>query len=413
MYSSVSLSLAYHNGDPGCLPAYSKLRVLSKSRRLRLYPKSVTVENYTLSGQGRRHRTVGNSEITDEVRRVCDSIFDELDSPYMDKDEMESWHDKVGGSEVGAANCLLLTLLPNVKSVFVWENDHFYSEMANIIHKISKTNEKASRQIWETLSLVKLQEVNIYSLGSSGRDTGKSGVMEAFMTLPSLRTVRGRHLGPGYTFDRWIYPDHCSNVTELHFRGCTLPVRHLARLFRYLKTLRIFSYDHSRIAEDPAEKYGPRELINTLCSFAGKTLTFLNYTSDARDKLRDHRKPSTATLHNFEALKTLRISRVILIAKRPPQRLVSELPSSLEELELVDPISAVEAEQMIEALLAMKQERFPNLRLIVFEGAIPFIADRIAAYERTGLVLDWRDIGADKIQKTGQDWLGGIKCERG
>ena len=123
--------------------------------------------------------------------------------------------------------------------------------------------------------------------------------------------------------------------------------------------------------------------------------------------------PNAGTLRSFEVLKTLRISRVILIVKGAPRTLVDELPSSLEELELVDPISATEARQMFEGMLATKQKRLPKLRLVVFEGAIPFDEEVIAAYERMGLVLDWRDTGTNRIQKTARAWLGGIECLRG
>ena len=117
-------------------------------------------------------------------------------------------------------------------------------------------------------------------------------------------------------------------------------------------------------------------------------------------------------LHKFKALKTLRISRVLLITRGIPRRLVDELPSSLEELELVERISAAEAQQMLDGMLATKRERCPNLRLIVFEGAIPLNQDQIVAYERTGLVLDRGNTDTNTIMKTGQKWLGGIECER-
>ena len=162
-------------------------------------------------------------------------------------------------------------------------------------------------------------------------------------------------------------------------------MKHLARLFRYVEALRIFNYDHFRTRETPGEDYGSAVLISALCLYAEKTLTFLKYTSDADDEIGDSRTPCASGLCRFETLKTLRISRVALIVKRRPQRLVDELPSSLEQLELVDPISTMEAEQMLKDLLARKQERLPNLRLLVYEGAVPFDDEAIAACEREGL----------------------------
>ena len=92
---------------------YESLRVLSESRHLRLYPRYVQIFKCSILDEyfgGGRNTEV----IRTEVRRVCDSIFDKLDSPYMNKSEMKTLLDKIVAAEEGAANSLLLTLLPNV-----------------------------------------------------------------------------------------------------------------------------------------------------------------------------------------------------------------------------------------------------------------------------------------------------------
>ena len=279
----------WNEGHTMCLVAYCKLRDMSESRRLRLYPRSIRIGNYTVSDQDRETNRLRHPEyvwsrstqVMDKVRGISDSIFNNLDSPCVDMDEMKAWRKKIGDGEVGAANCLLLTLLPNVERIDVDELDRSHSEMSDMIYKISKTNEDVSSMIWEKLSLVKLQEVHVHSLACLGGATTQSRVLEACMTLPSLRIVRGTQLGRRYKFNEWIYPDRCSNVTELHFRGCTLAVKHLACLFKHLKSLQIFSYDHFRLPETPGKEYGPDELIDALCLYAKTTLTFFNYTSDA------------------------------------------------------------------------------------------------------------------------------------
>lgn len=422
-YSTFFPGLMSNTGYEKSLAGLYKLHNLAQSRRLQLYPKLVQLKSYRpwhmywfSDPDWRRAKSVEGIQVMGKVRSICNDILNEVDSPYISKLEMKSWCNKTGAGDLRAANCVLLTLLPNVERIFVLEIDFTTRNMSDMIYRISQTNRRASSLLWtelSELSLVKLQEVTIHSFFLRGGATRYSGVLEAFMTLPSLHIVRGNCLGRIYVFKKSDdYPDHYSNVDEFHFRNCTLAVFDLASLFSYVKTLRIFSYDHSRVPEAPGKEYGPDALINALRSSAEETLTFLNYTSDAKDAVCDHRMPGAGTLSSFKALKTLRISRVILIAQKAPQRLVDELPSSLEELELVDPISTMEAEQMLEGMLAMKKERLPNLRLIVFEGAIPFDDEAIAAYECMGLVLDWRDMGTNRIQKTCQTWLGGIECMR-
>ena len=152
--------------------------------------------------------------------------------------------------------------------------------------------------------------------------------------------------------------------------------------------------------------------IQSLYSCAEDTLAFLNYTSDAADDIGDHRESDCSMLHKFKALKILRISRVLLISRGSLRRLIDELPSLLEELEIVERISAAEAQQTLDGMLAMKRVRYPNLRLITFEGVIPLDHDQIVAYERTGLVLDRRNTDTNTMMKTGQKWFEGIECER-
>ena len=395
--------LAPYYSESEQIAFYSSLRDPSMSKFFQPYPKEVEVENF-LSGAIPRSK-----EVTEDVRRICDSIFQELDSPYMD----ETWHSNIYKFGVGSATCLLLTLLPNVRNMTVWDwgGLQYDNQLGDMIEKISKTNDGASQQIQGKLSLLRLQEADIrWRL----RPVWQTSALEAFMSLPSLKVIRGRNLAPDHICRMRTYPDHFSNVTQFHFRRCALPEWYFAALVRRPKALQVFSYDHFQRAETETRglNYRPDKHIQSLYTCAEETLAFLNYTSDAADEIGDHREPDSSMLHNFKALKILRISRVLLIAGGIFRRLVDELPSSLEELELVEPLSAAEAQRMLDGMLAMKRGRCPNLRLIVFEVVIPLDQVQIEAYERTGLVLDRRNIIANTIMKTGQKWLGGIECER-
>ena len=327
----------------------------------------------------------------------------------MDKGDIETWHSIFGRSEIGSTNCLLLTLLPNVRNIIVWENNRSSGEMGNMIDTISKTNDGASQQIWGKLSLLRLRDADFR--WRSG-PVWQTSALEALMSLPSLEVIRGRSLVPSHNFRMRTYPDHLSNVPQFHFRSCALPEWYLAVLVRRPRALQVFSYDHCQSAEIRGHDYRPDEHMESLYSCAEETLAFLEYTSDAVEDVGDYCKLKLGTLHRFKALKTLRISRVLLIAEGNARRLVDELPSSLEELELVEPISATEAQQVLDGMLAMKRERYPNLRLIVFEDVIPLDHDQIVAYERVGLVLDRRNTDTNRMMKNGQEWLGGIKCGR-
>lgn len=405
-YSRLHFSLFWDTND-GTLDD-SIICDMVESRRLRLYPEFVTVEDYKFPS---RHSTSMHRYTRREIVGTSNGILKDLESPYIDRDEMVAWYSRIRNGKGRIGNIKLLTLLPNLKHICIWDHGDMDSDFSNMIYDISRINQETFSPCWEKFSLMKLHEVSILSDYRIGPAVNSIRVLEAFMTLPSLQIVRGTHLGAGYTFDTFD-PDYCSNVTEIHFRDCTLSTTQLENLFRHLKALKVFSYDHASIWRGPRKCHVPGQLLDALCRYAKKTLIFLNYTADSIDDIEDHRVPYAATPRSFEALKRLRISRLILITKAAPRPLVDDLPCSLEELELVSSFNTTEAEQMFEGMLVMKRERCPNLRLVVFENAVPFDDEVVTAYERIGLVLDWRDTGTNRTQKAGQNWLGGIECLR-
>ena len=413
---SIYTKLGYHFSWHGFLSPgtsdYERLRILSESRHLQQYPRSVHIFNTPILDEDVRNEKK-DSMIRSEVRRICDSIFNKLDSPYMDKSEMKTLLDKIVAPEVGAANSMLLTLLPNVKRIDLCEYDHHDSTMRDVVSRISQTNEKTTCSTQANLSLVKLEELYVQPKKSGGRN--ESGTLEAFMTLPSLRVVRGCDLTRNYTFSNWPCPDQCSNVTELHFHRCALAVPDLACLFKHLKALHVFSYDHIRYREDRTKEYGARALISELYTHAGNTLTFLNYTTDDHSAhfSNNPRVSQPYTLSKFAALKTLRISGTTLLDRHHnPHQLIKQLPPSLEELEIVQVLPRSEATIMFDGMLSMNKTLLPSLRLVVFECFIPFDNEEIAAYERVGVVLDHRDDDTYRIQKSAKMWLRGVQCRR-
>lgn len=389
IYGNMSFDFVWNGFHSQELSEYQKVLVLSENQRLRHYPRSAQILNKR-NWVRRGNRT---KESEREVRRVCDSILNNIDSPYKGKSEMKVLRDKMVAGDVGAANSLLLTLLPNVERIHLCEHKKYYhTDMIDMLLNISVVNKEAPLWMQEKLSLVKLKEITIQSLvPHSGT---KIATLEAFMSLPSLRIVRGFELTGNHGFSEWLYPEHRSNVTELHFRQCNLAVTDLARLFKHLQALRVFSYDHFQTDQLQTKTYDVDALINELYTYAGKSLTYLNYTTNtpAPSDGPDLWVSQLDTLSKFSGLKMLRISRALMfIQDRIPLHLISYLPPSLEELELVGVVFWDEAMVMFNGMLSMKQTLLPNLRLVVFNPFIPFDDEEIAAYERVGLALDQRN----------------------
>ena len=407
VYNKIDFDFVWNDSHSRDLPRDQKLLVLSESQRLRRYPRIVCMLSTTnWVRRGERARVFKT-----EVSRVCDSIFNKFGSPYVDKSEMKNLLNKMVAGDVGAANSMLLTLLPNFERIHLYEYNHHDSEIIDMLSKISATNEKASSWMQENLSLVKLEEVTIQSM-VPGNST-EIGTLEAFMTLPSLRVVRGFGLKGNYTSGDWICPEQCSNVTELHFRQCTLAVTELARLFKHLKALRIFNYSHIQSRQEPRKEYGAGALINELYTHSRESLTYLNYTNTLAPRSGgDARVIQPGTLSKFTALKTLRISLATMLDESYlPQQLINHLPPSLKKLEIANLLSEDQATMMFYGMLSSKQTLLPKLRLIVFDSVIPFDDKTVAAYERAGVVLDQRDRRTNMILKRGKMWLSGVECD--
>ena len=62
---------------------------------------------------------------------------------------------------------------------------------------------------------------------------------------------------------------------------------------------------------------------------------------------------------------------------------------------------------MLDGMLETKQERLPNLELILFHHSMPLHEEAILACQRIGLALDWIESGVGKGHKTGRSvrWI--------
>ena len=435
-WSNLSFSFGCYRKDEECLEAFYKLREIAKNRRLRRYPKHVTIKGrveFPFSPDDQLDKQ-------DDIIQACDKIFQDLQSPYINGDEMKAWYKRLIDTGVTAesidttpatANSLLLTLLPNVERISILWLAELSVEMANIIRTISIVNRDAPSFIENRLSLTKLSELDLRSHNLGDDAPEATGILEAFMTLPSLQILRLGALDRHYKIDTFLHSTPHSNIREIHCLHCALSATQLACLLDRVECLRVFSYDqHAAYFGGPVSKeIGPAALLSVVFQHAKTSLTYLNYDTKAKtrtpkvehgDVTHVDKLGPAGSFRGYEALKTLRLSRAILledVEKEDSKKLVDKLPTSLEELELVGVISPEEAQVLFEGLLEMKRERLPNLKYVVFDRQIPFDEEIVMAYERAGLILDWRitnhkDIRDGRFYKTDGLWLGGIERMR-
>lgn len=239
IWSSLSFSFQCCRKDAECLDAFCKLREIATNRRLGRYPKDVTI-------QGRNCRLIPpvQHELQDEILQACAKIFQDLDSPYINQDEVKAWHKRLIDDGVtsdyshntsATANPLLLILLPNVERILIPWLDQLSAEMSNIIRTISTVNRDAPSFMKNRLSLTKLSELDLRFHNRGDDANGATGVLEAFMTLPSLRTLRLVSLGPSYEMNNFLDCTPPSNLTVISFNQCELNATQLARLLDHVK----------------------------------------------------------------------------------------------------------------------------------------------------------------------------------
>lgn len=428
-WSDLFFSVARRFPDAELLETFFKLRDIVTNRRLQRYQKKVTIHDRFYLGH--RVSPFVALDIQDEVVQACGIIMEDFESPYISKGEINAKYNNLINAEAevpcndldnsATAKSLLLNFLPNVERISICYMAQLSTEMAGMIHIISKINRDAPPFMRNRLSLTKLNAIEVETCNWLSGQKVDTGVLEAFMTLPSLRELRLTSVGPNCTFNKWLDPSTRSNVTDIHCAHSCLSTTQLTLLLDHMGCLRIFNYDHadhpSHVFRGPLQKeVSPGAVLEVVLTYARTSLTYLNCSTGSRDT---NTVGSVASFRGFEVLKTMRLSKVILledIEEKIPKKLVDELPASLEELEFVEEVTPEEAQSMFVGMLESKQERLPNLRYILFERAIPFDDGTILAYERAGLILDWRikekeDARCGKAYKTDQLWLGGVQCD--
>ena len=267
---------------------------------------------------------------------------------------MKAWYRGLFGGGAGLtlresvseiANFLLLTLLPNAELISIRYKHRENSRMASIINKISAINRDAAPFMRNRLSLAKLEEVHL-NIISMSETQGDGGLLEAFMTLPSLRTIQVARLMDNFTISTRPDSPRQSNVTEIHCNYCSLSTTQIALLIHSVKCLRVFSYDNGRCYRNPKEEASPCAIVDVVSRHAFSSLTYLNCTTKAGPMLTKFRH--AGSFKGFITLKTLRVSCILLFGDTSYNRLVDELPASLEELELEGKIGPSQAQELFD-----------------------------------------------------------------
>ena len=306
-------------------------------------------------------------------------------SPYIRKDDVESWVEELQGGDEGGVLSLILMRLPNLKSLEI-------SKMgASGFHLFTTILRIAESQDADTLSRLRYVQLRrIYF--------AVSGFIQAFSALPSVKAIRVS--GPCDEDDwdvddflaepqdpRITLPSKPSAVTDLSIAKCKITTERLCRILQRPQALENFCYLN---AAESMEESESQKMVNALCTHAKYTLQTLYLTS-----LEEHMS-GTVSLTEFEDLKEISIESDLLSSDTGRINFTTLLPPTVEELRLLRLRSIRWLEDDLSQMEIHKAERMPNLKWLTIKLFPCDNTVRPAVYEKMAIakmVPKYEDIG--------------------
>lgn len=358
---------------------------------------------------------IADSDLADVVAQLGDRLLPKVLEVSrvlrLDTDWTKAWASTIVSGDLEMAACLLITLLPNLEKLRIidgcryCDDPPFYSTVSSILEAATD----AKRDVTGLNTFQNLTEVGLHGTVDScwyvDGDVGRE-----LITLPSLRTVKGRYVSGESLLDRQDHKpvlsfEPKSNIATLEFHQSSIDMGSLCSCLGKIKALQYFIYDFCADVALGYQTWEPRAIVGILQLFAGRSLVHLELTgvTDIYSVRFRRGEPFIGSLRAFEVLETLRLETVMLHkevdgtddgspdepleglapgitendwagglnALVEPERLVDILPASAKRLRLVGGLSYKEANEMLENLVELKDERIPNLRRIFFEDVNP------------------------------------------
>ena len=288
--------------------------------------------------------------------------------------------DKGENGPRGAILGLLMVSLPAIRSItfndYVWRDELWIESMKSIT-----TQQDPHLSSPEANFLKDVSEINLYDR-QTPRSVGMSCSMVPFVTVPSLRVIRGFSVRFSSFKDFGFADNHGlrpSLVTEINLQGSMLDNDHFVRdFFRYTQVLKRFTYNEEQGAGFTYDR-DPAKIIRCLhacasCSLESLALTgFTVYNIEAVREI-------VVCVRDFKVLKDIHLSLDLArIAKgdwresdpKSPSTddispLVDTLPASVETVRLEGDIPWNDMAALLVGLPEGKAECLPKLKEISF-----------------------------------------------
>lgn len=273
---------------------------------------------------------------------------------------------------------ILLTMLPNVKSITISDVLDKAAPMTEMIVAIAEANRDPSSPVHRK-ALANLYEVALETTHS--RVSGEEmGIYEPFAALPSMRSLYGTSI-TGYKREASMPLPH-----RTRDKGCQFEVVKFVQsavdadsfdgLLGIAAALKDFTYHHVNYRAGDT-KFDALGIVQALAKHASHSLERLELTAEPRlwHESKDydplHRRQCIPSLGDFARLRVLRFDDKLLQAPRrggQVTRLVDVLPASIRIVRLIRETKQDWLERIFAGLAEEKEEKLPVLKKIVVEG---------------------------------------------
>lgn len=351
-----------------------------------------------------RDSGVNESFFSDETKEW---IFNKVAScPYLADDEINQWTENILSGIRGTICALLITLLPNLRSMKIIASPYEDTPLTRIVSRIAEGKFQGRTS---QMALGKLSEVDTNHSGC----TTELGMYAPWAALPSMRSLRGRMV-KGHRFN-WSYSPHTSGVTDIRYDYSSINAASFTELFKCIKALRSFTYEGGDYVNGNYVEWDPTGIVTGLILYAKGSLQKLDITY-SKEQDPDDSGYFLISLAAFEDLRWVRLDVELLYKTNSDdwnvastdehshetglddyhyayeaQPLIDILPASIETLELVGVLSERNTASLMARLPELKQERVPRLEKIVFEGNCSLDEKMTTECKNVGIMLEHRN----------------------
>lgn len=349
-----------------------------------------------------------NSEI---IKR----IYSKLEQcQYIQRKDLKEWKLDIFSEfhSFDTALALLLTLLPNLQSIFFDYSSQWTHRTTCMLAWISKANQTDQTRPHALSRLISLDPtLDTYRWAF----TKPLDFYLPFTGLPSVRSVSGdrvnghynRYFGVpsmphGFEDAEGVLKTFKSGITTIKFTNRKISSSGFEDLLCRIGALQDFEYEYTGYELGGFE---PRKIVNSLLRNAGHSLVRLHLTDENPINSPDrwdngervpHGKIFIGSLREFQVLKTITVNNAMLVEKNlntetggkesfKIHRLVDLLPTSIEKLSVDSHEQFCLPGNIFDGLVESEAQRFPKLKKIELDYYEAYICNMKEAYHELGI----------------------------